>query len=88
MEVERAEVWRELEELWEEAKGLCDESSKDSESSGLWRTETEETEERESERWRSTMGPESEELGESEGSELEVEKEMDKEVVDKDMTLQ
>ena len=88
VEVERAEVWRELEELWEEAKGLHDESSEDSESSDSWRMELEEMEERESERWRSTMDPESKELGESEGSEPEVEKEMDKEVVDKEMTLQ
>ena len=93
MEAERAEVWRELEELREEAKGLCDESSKDSESSGLWRMASKEPEERESEQWRSTVDPESEESGdlenleESEGSEPEVEKEMDKEV-DENMTLQ
>ena len=41
MEAERAEVWRELEELREEAEGLHDESSEDSESSGLWRTASE-----------------------------------------------
>ena len=87
-EVERAEVRRELEELREEAKGLRNKSSKDSESSGSWRMGTEETEERESERWRSTMNPELEELGSLEGLELEVEKEMDKEIVDEDMTLQ
>ena len=92
-EVERVEVWRELEELREEAEGHCNESSKDSDSSGSWRTESEEMEERESEQWRSTMDLELEELGsskgseESEGSEPEVEKEMDKEV-DEDMTLQ
>ena len=91
MEAERAEVRRELEELQEEAEGLRDESSKDSESSGSWRMVLEEPEERESEQWRSTVDPESEELGESEeleGSELEVEKEMDKEIVEEDMTLQ
>ena len=97
MEVERAEVRRELEELWEEAEGLRDESSEDSESSGSWRTASKEPEERESEQWRSTVDPELEESGESEdsedseeseGSEPEVEKEMDKEVVDEDMTLQ
>ena len=94
MEVERAEVWRELEELWEEAEGLCDESSEDSESSGSWRTVLKEPEERESEQWRSTVAPESEESGgsedmkESEGLEPEVEKEMDKEMVDKEMMLQ
>ena len=44
--------------------------------------------ERESEQWRSTVDPESEESGSSEGSELEVEKEMDKEIVEEDMTLQ
>ena len=86
VEAERAEVRRELEELREEAKGLCDESSKDSESSGSWRTASKKPEERESEQWRSTVDPESEESGESEES--EVEKEMDKEVVDQDMTLQ
>ena len=91
VEVERVEVWRELEELQEEAEGLRNESSKDSESSGSWRMASEETEERESEQWRSTVDLELEELGESEeseGSEPEVEKEMDKEVVDEDMTLQ
>ena len=91
VEAERAEVWRELEKLWEEAEGLRDESSEDSESSGSWRTASEE---RESEQWRSTVDPESEELGESEesegseGLEPEVEKEMDKEVVEEEMTLQ
>ena len=49
MEAERAEVRRELEELQEEAEGLCDESSEDSESSGSWRMASEETEEWESE---------------------------------------
>ena len=88
VEVERAEVWRELEELREEAEGLRNESSEDSESSGSWRTALEEMEERESEQWRSTMDLELEELGESEGSEPEVEKEMDKEVVDEEMTLE
>ena len=87
VEVERAEVRRELEELWEEVEGLRDESSEDSESSGSWRMASKELEERKSEQWRSTVDPESEELGESEESEeSEVEKEMDKEVVDKDMT--
>ena len=86
-EVERAEVRRDLEELREEAEGLHDESSEDSESSGSWRMESEETEEWESEQWRSTMDPESEESGSSEGSEPEVEKEMDKEV-DEEMMLQ
>ena len=57
MEAERAEVQRELEELWEEAEGLCDESSEDSESSGSWRTVSKEPEERESEQWRSTVDP-------------------------------
>ena len=94
MEAERAEVRRELEELRDEAEGLRDESSEDSESSGSWRTALEEPEERESEQWRSTVDPESEELGELgeseelEGSEPEVEKEMDKEVVDEEMTLE
>ena len=94
VEAERAEVQRELEELWEEAKGLRDESSEGSESSGSWRTASKEPEERESEQWRSTVDPELEESGESEdledleGLEPEVEKEMDKEVVDEDMTLQ
>ena len=93
MEAESVEVQRELEELREEAEGLCDESSEDSESSGLWRTALKEPEERESEQWRSTVDPESEESGgledmeESEGSEPEVEKEMDKEMVDEEMTL-
>ena len=77
VEAERAEVRRELEELQEEAKGHCNESSKDLELSGLWRTGLEETEERESERWRSPMDLESEG---PEGSEPEVEKEVDKEV--------
>ena len=63
MEAERVEVWRELEELREEAEGLRDESSEDSESSGLWRTASKEPEERESEQWRSTVDPESEESG-------------------------
>ena len=89
VEAERAEVWRELEELWEEAEGLCDESSKDSESSGSWRMVSEEAEERESEQWRSIVDPELEESGSSEGppegselegSEPEVEKEMDKDL--------
>ena len=97
VEVERVEVQRELEELREEAEGLRDKSSEDSESSGSWRMASEEPEERESEQWRSTVDLESEELGELgelgeseelEGSEPEVEKEMDKEVVDEDMTLQ
>ena len=94
VEAERAEVRRELEELQEEAEGLRDESSEDSESSGSWRTALKEPEERESEQWRSTVDPESEESGESEdteeseGLEPEVEKEMDKEMVDKEMTLQ
>ena len=92
VEAERAEVRRELEELWEEAEGLRNESSKNSESSGLWRTVLEEMEERKSEQWRSTVDPESEESGSSEGSEPEgsepeVEKEME-EMVDEDMTLQ
>ena len=87
MEAERVEVRRELEELREEAKGHRDKSSEDSESSGLWRMELEETEKWESEQWRSTMDPESEESGSLEGSELEVEKEMDKEV-DEEMMLQ
>ena len=91
VEAERVEVQRELEELWEEAEGLRDKSSEDSESSGSWRTASEETEERESEQWRSTVDLESEESGEleeSEGSEPEVEREMDKEMVDEDMVLQ
>ena len=94
VEAERAEVWRELEELWEEAEGLRNESSEDSESSGLWRTVSKEPEQRESEQWRSTVDLELEESGaledleESEGSEPEVQKEMDKEVVDENMTLQ
>ena len=91
VEAERAEVWRELEELWEEAEGLRDKSSEDSESSGLWRMALEETEERESERWRSIMDLELEESGElkeSEGSEPEVEKEMDKEMADEEMMLE
>ena len=91
LEAERAEVRRELEELREEAEGLRDESSEDSESSGSWRTALKELEERESEQWRSTVDPESgglENMEESEGSELEVEKEMDKEMVDEEMTLQ
>ena len=97
MEAERVEVRRELEELREEAEGLCDKSSEDSESSGSWRMVSKELEERESKQWRSTVNPELEESGESEdledleeseGSEPEVEKEMDKEVVDEDMTLQ
>ena len=50
-----------------------------------------EPEERESEQWRFTVDPESEESGELEeleGLEPEVEKEMDKEVVEEEMTLQ
>ena len=94
MEAERAEVQRELEELQEEAEGLRDESSEDSESSGSWRTASKALEERESEQWRSTVDPELEESGELEdmeeleGSEVEVEKEMDKDIVDENMTLQ
>ena len=93
MEAERADVRRELEELWEEAEGLHNESSEDSESSGSWRTALEEMEEWKSEQWRSTVDLELEELGESaesepEGSEPEVEKEMDKDIVGEDMTLQ
>ena len=87
-EVERAEVRRELEGLQEEADEHRDESSEDSDSSGSWRMESEETEERESKRWRSIVDLELEESGESEGSEPEVEKEMDKEVVDQEMTLE
>ena len=87
VEAERAEVQRELEELWEEAKGLRDESSEDSESSGLWRTASEELEERKSEQWRSTVDLELEESGSSEGLEPEVEKEMDEEIVEEDMSL-
>ena len=88
MEAERPEVWRELEELREEAEGLCDESSKDSESSGLWRMVLGESEEQKSKQWRSTVDLESEELRSLEGSEPEVEKEMDKEIVEEDLTLQ
>ena len=76
MEVERAEVQRELQELHEEAEEHRNESSEDSKSSGLWRTDSEEPEERGSERWRSTVDLE------SEGSGL-VEKE-----VEEEMTLQ
>ena len=85
-EVERVEVRRELEELREEAEGLCDESSEEDESSGSWRMASEE---RESEQWRSTVDPELEgsEGSEPEGSELEgSEKEVDNEV--EEMTLQ
>ena len=82
VEAERVEVRRELEELQEEAEGLRNESSEESESSGSWRTASKGLEERESEQWRSTVDPKSEELGES-----EVEKEMDKEVVNEGMTL-
>ena len=78
---------RELEKLQEEAEGHRVESREDSESSGSWRTESEETEERESQRWRSTVDPESEESEGLEGSKLEVEKEMDKEI-DEEMMLQ
>ena len=67
---------------------LHDESSEDSEFSGSWRTVSEETEEWKSEQWRSTVDLESEELGSSEGSDPEVEKEMDEEIVEEDMTLQ
>ena len=77
MEAERAEVWRELEELQGEAEGHRNESSKDSESYGSWRMESEEPE---LERWRSPMDLESEG---PEGSEPEVEKE-----VEEEMTLQ
>ena len=90
MEAERAEVQRELEELREEAEGLRDESSEDSESSGSWRMASKELEERESEQWRSTVDPESEESGGSEDmEELEgLEPEVEKEMVDEEMTLQ
>ena len=57
----------------------------------MWRMASEETEERESEQWRSIVDPELEESGkseESEGSEPEVEKEMDKEMADEEMTLE
>ena len=64
-------------ELQEEAEGHQEESSDDSESSGSWRTDLEEPEERSPERWRSTVDME------SEGSELEGEKE-----VEDQMTLQ
>ena len=37
MEVERAEIRREMEGIQEEAEGYCDGSSEDSESSGSWR---------------------------------------------------
>ena len=86
VEVERVKVRRELEELREEAEGLCDESSEDSESSGLWKTASKELE-GESNQWdpEPEESGESEDMEESEGSELEVEKEMDKEV-DKNMT--
>ena len=57
MEAERAEVRRELVEVREEAKGLHDESSEESESSGLWWTASKEPEERESEQWKSTVDP-------------------------------
>ena len=94
-EAERVEVRRELEELQEEAEGHCDESSEDSESLGLWRTELGEPEERESEKWRSTVDLESEKWRSTvdleseglEGSEPEVEKEVEKEV-EEEMTLQ
>ena len=76
-EAERMEVWRDLQELQEEAEGHRDESSDDSESSGSWRTESEESEEWNSERWRSTVDLE------SEGSEAEGEK-----IVEEEMTLQ
>ena len=94
MEAERVEVHGDLEELREEAKGLCDEPSEDSESSGSWSMASKEPEERESEQWRSTVDPELEESGELEdmeeleGLEPEVEKEMDKEMVDEEVTLQ
>ena len=92
VEAERAEVWRELEELREEAEGLCDESSEELRVLWLMEDGMEETEERVSERWRSIVDLESEESEKSEGpepegSEPEVEKEMDKEMVDEEMTL-
>ena len=77
MEAERMEVQRELQELQEEAEEHWEESSDDSESLGSWRTDSEEPGERSSERWRSTVDVE------SEGSELEGEKE-----VEDQMTLQ
>ena len=86
-EAERAEVRRELEGLQEEANKQRDESSEDLESLGSWRTESGEPEERELEKWRSTVDPESEELEGSEGLEPEVEKEVEKEV-EEEMTLQ
>ena len=60
VEAERTDIWRELQELQEEAKGQRDESSNDSESLGSWRMNLEELEERSSERWRSTVDLESE----------------------------
>ena len=70
-EIERAEVQRELEGLREEADQHQEDSSEDSESSGSWRTDSEETEERSSERWRSTV-----DLGSEPEGEREVEEEM------------
>ena len=87
-EAERAELRRELEGLQEEADNHHDESSEDLESSGSWRMESGEPEERESEKWRSTVDPESEESEGSEGLDPEgSEKEVDKEV-DEEMMLQ
>ena len=83
MEAERVEIRRELEELQDEAEGHRDESSKDSESSGSWRMEPDELEEQELERWRSSVDLELEGSEGSEGSEPEVEKE-----VEEEMTLQ
>ena len=77
MEAERTEVQRELQELQEEAEGHCDKLSEDSESLGLWRMESEESEEQSSERWRSTVDLE------SEGLDPEGEK-----IVEEEMTLQ
>ena len=44
MEAERTEVQRELQELQEKAEGHREELSTDSESSGSWRTDSEEPE--------------------------------------------
>ena len=75
MEMERMEVQRELQELQAEADGRRKELSKDLESSGSWRTNSEEPEEQILERWRSTM-----EL-ESKGSGSEGEKEAESQTI-------
>ena len=76
-EMERSELQRELEDLRDDQSGYYETSGKDSESTGSWRTGSDDPEERSLEKWRTSAEPESEDLVESWESEGEDEVEQE-----------